>query len=86
MGGACGIRDRTGEDSVLLWRLEGKRPRGRTRCRWIILKWMFKTLDGKSWNGLICLWIGKSGGSFECSIEPLGFTKCGTSLDYLRIF
>jgi len=63
-----------------------ERPRGRTRCRWIILKRIFKTLDGESWSGLICLWIGISGGRFECSIGPLGSTKCGKYLEYLRTF
>ena len=35
------IRDRT-----VLWCGDLRdRPRGRTRCRWIILTWIFKTLD-----------------------------------------
>jgi hypothetical protein len=31
---------------VLVGRPEGKRPRGRPKRRWIILKWIFKNWDG----------------------------------------
>ena len=65
------MRDTSSAESVLVWRPERKRPPGRTRCRWIILKWIFKTLDGKAWCGMICLWIGTGDGRFECGIEPL---------------
>ena len=34
---------------VLVGKSEGKRPRGRPRCRWeVILKWIFNKLDGEA--------------------------------------
>jgi hypothetical protein len=45
-------------DMTVFWRGDlREKPRGRTRCRWIILKWIFETLDGNSWSGLIFLGI-----------------------------
>ena len=28
----------------------------------MILEWIFRKWDGKAWNGLSCLWIGKRDG------------------------
>jgi len=48
---------------VLVRRQEGKRALGRPRCRWkIILKWIFKEEEGRTWTGLICLKIEICGG------------------------
>jgi hypothetical protein len=47
----------------LVGRPEGKRPLGRTICRWgIILKRIFKKWDGKTWSGLIWIRTGTGGG------------------------
>jgi len=38
----------------------------------IILKWIFKKLDGKAWTGLIRLRRGISEGFCECGNDPSG--------------
>ena len=52
----------------------------------IILKWIFRKLDGEAWTGLIWLMTGTDGGggACECGNEPSGFIKCEEFLDYLR--
>jgi hypothetical protein len=47
---------------ILVGKPEGKRPLGRPRCRWIILKWIIDRQDGVVWTGLIWLRIWTSGG------------------------
>jgi len=42
---------------------ERKRPLGRPRCRWkIILRWIFRKLEGVVGTGWIWLGIGTDGG------------------------
>jgi hypothetical protein len=41
---------------------EGKRPLGRPRHRWIILKCILERYDGVIWTGFIWLRIGTGGG------------------------
>jgi hypothetical protein len=59
MGWACcTYGDRRDVYMVLVGRFEEKRPLGRHRCdRRIILRWIFKTLGGEAWIGLIWLRI-----------------------------
>ena len=41
------MRDRTGAYiRVLVGKPEEKRALGRPRCRWMILRWIFRKLDG----------------------------------------
>jgi hypothetical protein len=48
----------------------------------IILKWIFKKWDWRTWTGLIWLRIGTGGaGSCECGNEPSGSIKRGEFLD-----
>jgi hypothetical protein len=58
---AC-IEEGRGAYRILVGRPEGRRPLGRPRRRWIILKWIFKNWDGMAWPGLIWLRIGTGGG------------------------
>ena len=44
------LGDRTGAYWVLVGTTEVKRPLGRTRRRWIILKWIFKKWEGQAWG------------------------------------
>jgi len=49
---------------VLEGRPEGKRPLGKSRCRWeVVLKWFFNKLDREKWTGLIWHMIGTGGGN-----------------------
>jgi hypothetical protein len=51
---------------LLVGKLEGKRPIGRSRRRWvIILSWIFERQDGMVWTGLVWLRIG-TGGELLC--------------------
>jgi hypothetical protein len=50
----------------------------------MILKLIFKQLDGKVWNGFIWLRKGTSGGCCEHSTEPSISLKCEGYHDYLR--
>jgi hypothetical protein len=57
MGEARGVR------RMLVGNPEGKRPLGRPRRRWrIILRWMFRKLDGIVGTGWTWLRIGTGGG------------------------
>jgi hypothetical protein len=47
---------------VLVGKPEGKRPLGRPRRRWIILKWMFRKLEGVVGTGWSWLRIEAGGG------------------------
>jgi hypothetical protein len=48
---------------VLVGKLDGKRPLGRPRRRWmIILKWISREWNVGAWTGLIWLRIGTVGG------------------------
>jgi hypothetical protein len=48
---------------VLVGKPDGKRPLGRSRYRWIILKWIFRKWDGEgARNGLIWLSVCTRGG------------------------
>ena len=39
---------------ILVGRPEGKRPFGRSRCKWEDnIKWIFRKWDGKAWTGLL---------------------------------
>jgi hypothetical protein len=49
--------------SILIGKPEGKRPRGRRKCRWeIILERILGKYIGKVWSGCIWIRIGTSGG------------------------
>jgi hypothetical protein len=64
MGGSCsknGRRKRNAYKTLVL-KPGGKRPLGRLKCGWIILKWILEGQDGVVWSGLIRLWIGCSVG------------------------
>jgi len=41
---------------------EGRRPLGKPRRRWIILRWIVKKCGVGVWTGLIWLRIGTGGG------------------------
>jgi hypothetical protein len=41
---------------------EGRRPLGRKRCRWVLLRWILERKDRLIWTGLLWLSIGTSGG------------------------
>jgi len=47
---------------VLVAQTEGKRPFGRPRRRWIILRWIFRKWDVGVWTGSNWLRIGTGGG------------------------
>ena len=48
-GHVARIGEKRGVYRVLVGKSEGKRPRGRPRCRWeVILKWIFNKLDGEA--------------------------------------
>jgi hypothetical protein len=47
---------------ILAGKPEGKRPLGRPRRRWIILKYFLERQDGMVWTGSTWLKIGTSGG------------------------
>jgi hypothetical protein len=48
---------------ILVGKLEGKRPLGRLRRRWVDnIKIDLRVIDGMVWIGLIWLKIGTSGG------------------------
>jgi hypothetical protein len=55
-GHVARMGERRGAYRILLGKTEGVSPLGRPRLDidWrIILKWIFKTLDGEAWTGLI---------------------------------
>ena len=52
--------ERRGVYRVLVGKPEGKRPLGRHKHSWIILRWIFRKWDMGIWTGLIWLRIGKS--------------------------
>jgi hypothetical protein len=43
----------------------------------IILKWVFRKLNGEAWTGLLSLRIGHLAGCCECGNEHSGSIKCG---------
>jgi hypothetical protein len=47
---------------VLVGKTEGKRPLGRPRHRWEVIKMVLKEQDGWTLTGLIWLRVGTSGG------------------------
>jgi hypothetical protein len=56
------MRERRGAyNRVLVGKPEEKRALGRTRRRWMILRWIFRKLDGGHKTELIWLRIGISG-------------------------
>jgi hypothetical protein len=51
MGGACNTYGK--EKRVLMWKLEGKGPLGRSRHIWEDnIEWLFKKWDVDMWTGL----------------------------------
>jgi len=55
--------ERRGVGRVLVGKLGGKSPLGKTRRRWeIILRWIFRKWDVGVWAGSIWLRIGTGGG------------------------
>jgi hypothetical protein len=56
-----GRRRGRGRRRILVWKPEGRRELVRHRCRWvIILKWILKKYNGRTWTGLIWLTIRTS--------------------------
>ena len=55
MGGACSkYGTRRGADRILVGKPDGKRPLGKPRLRWMLLKCIFKKWDqghGLNWSG-----------------------------------
>jgi hypothetical protein len=77
---------RMGEDRgvhrVLVREPEGKRPLGRPRLDGrIILRWIFRKLEGLVGTGWSWLRIGTSGGHLWVRWGTFGFHKCGEFLD-----
>ena len=65
MGGARSTHntERGDAKSVLVWRSEGKKPLRRLGAEgMIILKWIFKKRDGKTWTRSFWLRTGTGGG------------------------
>jgi hypothetical protein len=62
---------------VLVEKPEGKEPLGRPRCRWMILRWIFRRWEVGVWTGLGWLRIETGPGTCECGNETLGSIKCG---------
>jgi hypothetical protein len=70
-----------GMHRVLVGKTEGKRPLGRPRLDGrIILRWMFRKLDGVVGTGWSCLRIGQVAGTCEYGKETSGSIKCGEFL------
>jgi hypothetical protein len=63
--------------TVLVRKPEGKRPFGRPRRKWGILRWIFRKWDRG--HGLDRAGSGKEqvAGTCECENEPSGSIKCG---------
>jgi hypothetical protein len=56
--------ERRGVNRVLVGKPEEKRPLGRPRCKWvIILRWISRTWDVRTWKGSSWLRIGTGGGN-----------------------
>ena len=56
------VGERRGVYKVLVGKPEGKRPLGRPRHRWVILRWIFRKWDVVVWTGSSWLRIGAGGG------------------------
>jgi hypothetical protein len=57
------MQEKTNAYRILVGKLEGKRPLGRQRHRWMDkLKWILEREDGVVWTGSIWLRKGTSGG------------------------
>jgi len=54
--------ERRGVYRVLVGKPEGKRPLGRNRHRWIILRWTCRKLEVVVWNGWSWFRIGTGDG------------------------
>ena len=50
----------------------------------IILRWIFRKWDVRSWTELIWLRIGTGAGIGKCGNEPSSSIKCGEFFDWLR--
>jgi hypothetical protein len=63
MDGACSTNgEKRNAYKLLVGKLEGKRPLGRPRRRWVvILGWILERWDGVMWTGLVWLRIGTGG-------------------------
>ena len=77
---------RMGEDrgvhSVLVGKPQGKRPLGDQDVYGrIILRWIFRKLEGVVGTGLSWLRIGTGGGHLWVRCGTFGFHKCGEFLD-----
>jgi hypothetical protein len=85
-----------GVHRVLVGKPEGKRPLGRPRRRWednikmdlqedvdgrIILRWIFRKLEGVVGTGWSWPRIGTDGGHLWVRWGTFGFHKCGELLD-----
>lgn len=55
--------------SVLVGNPEGEGLLGRPRYRWvcivILLKWIFRTWEGRAWTGYVGFIVGTSGGLLQ---------------------
>jgi hypothetical protein len=58
VGHVAQVREKRNLYGLFVGKPEGKRPLGRTRCRWVeMLKWLFERQDGMMWTGLVWLRI-----------------------------
>jgi len=70
---------------VLVGKLEGKRPLGRPRRRWVDNIRMDLQEVGCGYKDSIGLAQGRQvADACECGNEPLGSVKCGEFLDWLQ--
>jgi len=76
------ISEEKGVYRVLVGKLEGRRPLGRPRRKWVDnIGWISRRWDVGMWTGLGWPRIGTGGDACECGNEPSGSGKCGEFLD-----
>ena len=74
------IRQRRGEYRILVWKLEGKRPFGRSRRRW---KDNIMDLE-VGCGGMDWIELAQGRDRWRCVNEPLGSIKCGEFLNQMK--
>jgi hypothetical protein len=64
---------------LLIENPKGKRPLGRSRCRWVYNIKIVLVV----WTGFVWFRIGAGEEYLECSIELLGSIKCWETIEWL---